>query len=247
MKSMKKLYDGLGLRDLAFGLGLAGITVMIAWLFYDSAYGLIIGIVCVPFFISVYRKQETARKRRELERQFQTGLEFAAGALEAGYSVENAWKEAEKELERLYGKAAVFHRILHQINQKAGMNEPLETMMLDFGKRTGSENIKNFAEVFFFAKRSGGNLTTIMRLTANRLRQNFQVQEEICLSMSSKQLEQRIMSMMPFCILAYLRFGSSEFLDPLYHNLPGVVIMTACLLIYGVAWRISVRITEIEI
>ena len=85
-----------------------------------------------------------------------------------------------------------------------------------------------------------------MRLTANRLKQSFQVQEEIRLAMSSKQLEQRIMSIMPFCILAYLRFGSSEFLDPLYHNLPGAVIMTVCLLIYGAAWRISVNITEID-
>lgn len=109
------------------------------------------------------------------------------------------------------------------------------------------ESIQNFAEVFYFSRKSGGNLTSIMRLTADRLRQNFRVQEEIALAISSRQFEQRIMSIMPLGILAYLRVGSPGFLAPLYHNAAGVVIMTGCLALYGAAWYLSAKLTEIEI
>ena len=220
---------------------------MIAWLFYDSVFGLLSAAVCVPLFLPVYKKKRRMKKKHELEMQFQDGLGFAAGALEAGYSPENAWRESESETVRLYGERAVFAVILHQINTKAEMNEPLENLFLEFGQKADSENIRNFAEVFYFARKSGGNMTSIMRRTADRLRQNFQVQEEIRLAMSSQQLQQRIMNMMPFGILLYLRIGNSEFLDPLYHNMTGVLIMTGCLALYAAAWRIGVTITEIDL
>lgn len=233
--------------DFLYAAGIAGLSAMIAWLFYDSVYGMIVIVFCFPLFTPVYREKRRQKQKRELEQQFQDGLGFAAGALEAGYSAENAWQEAEREVSRLYGENAVFAVTLRRMNRRVGMNEPLENQMLDFAEKTDSENIRNFAEVFYFARKSGGNLTEIMRRTADRLRQNFQVQEEIWLAMSSKQMEQRIMCIMPLGILLYLRFGSSEFLDPLYHNSAGVLIMTAFLALYAAAWRLGEFITGIEV
>lgn len=227
--------------------GIAGLSALIAWLFFDSVFGLVVIIVCMPLIGGVYRKMAALRRDRMLEAQFQDGLGFAAAALETGYSVENAWKEAQREVETLHGEDAVFAEALRKINQKAGMNEPLERQFLEFAGESGLESIQNFAEVFYFARKSGGNLTSIMRLTADRLRQNFRVQEEIALAISSRQFEQRIMSVMPLGILAYLRVGSPGFLAPLYHNVAGVVIMTGCLALYGIAWYLSVKLTEIEI
>lgn len=227
--------------------GIAGLSALIAWLFFDSVFGLVVIIVCMPLIGGVYRKRAALRRDRMLEAQFQDGLGFAAAALETGYSVENAWKEAQREVETLHGEDAVFAEALRKINQKAGMNEPLERQFLEFAGESGLESIQNFAEVFYFARKSGGNLTSIMRLTADRLRQNFRVQEEIALAISSRQFEQRIMSVMPLGILAYLRVGSPGFLAPLYHNVAGVVIMTGCLALYGIAWYLSVKLTEIEI
>ena len=208
--------------------GIAGLSALIAWLFFDSVFGLVVIIVCMPLIGGVYRKRAALRRDRMLEAQ-------------------NAWKEAQREVETLHGEDAVFAEALRKINQKAGMNEPLERQFLEFAGESGLESIQNFAEVFYFARKSGGNLTSIMRLTADRLRQNFRVQEEIALAISSRQFEQRIMSAMPLGILAYLRVGSPGFLAPLYHNVAGVVIMTGCLALYGIAWYLSVKLTEIEI
>lgn len=226
---------------------IVGLSALIAWLFFDSVFGFAVIIACFPLISGVYHRRARIRRRRMLEAQFQDGLGFAAAALETGYSVENAWREAQREVEQLYGKEAVFAMALQKINQKTGMNEPLERQFLEFAEESGLETIQNFAEVFYFARKSGGNLTSIMRLTADRLRQNFRVQEEITLAVSSRQFEQRIMSIMPLGILAYLRVGSPEFLSPLYHNVAGIVIMTGCLILYGAAWYISVRLTDIDL
>lgn len=222
-----------------------GMTLLIAWLFYDSPLGLVCGLFVGPVLIKDYRESQIQKKRFDVEQQFCAGLTFAAGALEAGYSVENAWKQTQREVEALYGKDAVFARSLREMNQGVGVNQSLERLVWEFGQRSDSDNIKNFSEVFYFARKSGGNLTLIMRRTADRIRQNFQIQEEVQLAISSRKLELLIMNLMPFGILGYLRFGSAEFMTPLYHCGTGVLIMTACLCLYFVAWFVAKKIIRI--
>lgn len=224
---------------------MAVMTCLIAWLFYDSVFGLISAVIVVPCLAADFRREQKRRAQYQLEQQFQTGLLFAAGALEAGYSMENAWREMEREVIRLYGKQAVFSKMLHQVNQSVGMNEPLEGLVWNMAKQNESENMKNFAEVFYFARRSGGNMTQIMRRTAGRISQSFAVLEEIQLALASRQLELVILHVMPLAILGYLRFGSAEFLTPLYHNVSGVFIMSSCLGLYGFAWWLSKKLIRI--
>ena len=224
---------------------ICGMTTLIAWLFYDSVWGLCCICIVLPFLLREYQLQKKREYAYQLEKEFQAGLIFATGALEAGYSVENAWKETEREVTRLYGKASVFAPRLHEINQQVEMNEPLERLLMNWGQQESSENIRNFAEVFFFARRTGGNISTIMRRTSNRIAQNFQILEEIQLQLTSKRLELLIMSIMPFGILGYLRLSSDSFLAPLYHSVFGVSVMTACLGIYFVAMYLAKRLIQI--
>lgn len=235
------------LQRLALGAKISGVSILIAWLFYDAVPGLLWAVAVTVLFYKDWKKEQVRRTCYELEKQFQTGLVFAAGSLEAGYSVENAWKEMEQEVSRLYGEKAIFASMLHQVNQRVGVNEPLEMLVWEMGQQSLSENMRNFSEVFFFARKSGGNMTAIMRRTANRISQNFQIQEEVQLALSSKQLELMIMHVMPFAILGYLRLGSPAFLAPLYHNPAGVMIMTGCVVLYGFAWWLSKKIIQIGV
>lgn len=228
-------------------LQIIGISALIAWLFYDSWLGLIWILPVGILLVKDWKQENFRRQQFELEQQFQTGLVFAAGALETGYSLENAWKETEKDILQLYGEQAIFTKILHQMNQRVSVNEPLEILVWELGQNSQSENIRSFSEVFFFARKSGGNMTAVMRRCANRIGQNFQIQEELQLALASRQLELAIMHGMPFGILGYLRFGSAEFLDPLYHNVTGVFIMTGCVLLYGFTWWLSKKLIQIRV
>ena len=226
---------------------IVAVSVLLAWLFFDSAYGLVCVGVIGPLFYLDWKQEQWRKQQYQLELQFQTGLVFAAGALEAGYSVENAWKEMETEITRLYGHSAFFATTLRQMNQRVGVNEPLEKLVLEMGMQSESEMVREFSDVFYFARRSGWNMTKIMRRTANLIHQRFQIQEEMQLALSARELELLILHVTPMAVLGYLRFGSSTFLEPLYHNLAGVSIMAACLVIYGVAWWLSRKIIRIGV
>jgi tight adherence protein B len=55
------------------------------------------------------------------------------------------------------------------------------------------------------------------------------------------------MTMIPLGMVLYMKISFPEFLDVLYGNIAGVIIMSICLLVYVVAYEMGRRIVEIEV
>ncbi|MEG0107764.1 MAG: type II secretion system protein F, partial [Lachnospiraceae bacterium] len=73
------------------------------------------------------------------------------------------------------------------------------------------------------------------------------VKREIETIMSAKKLEFQVMSFIPFGILGYMRLSFPEFMNILYGNILGIVIMTGSLIAYGGAYLLGRKIVEIEV
>ena len=56
----------------------------------------------------------------------------------------------------------------------------------------------------------------------------------------------KIMGVMPLGILIYIGLTSYEFIEPLYHNLMGVIVMSVSLVLYVACLYIAKRIVTIE-
>ena len=54
--------------------------------------------------------------------EFRDAIQAVAAALLAGYSIEHAWKEAEREIMDLYGKEAMITKELIQMNAEIKLN-----------------------------------------------------------------------------------------------------------------------------
>ena len=87
----------------------------------------------------------------------------------------------------------------------------------------------------------------IIRDTASTIRQKTEVEQEIQTIISGKKMEVKVMQIMPFAMIGYLRITSPEFLVSLYDNMAGMIVMLICLLIYMIAVWAAKRIVEIDI
>lgn len=232
------------LRCLFVSVLLAG---AVAWLFFRSLWGMLL----FPLTYLMYRKsyvQERLKQRKEqLLTAFKDTMQAVSAALLAGYSMENAWREAERELEELHGETSPMLLEIHQMNTAVKMNEPLEQVLAEFAVRSGCEEIESFAEVFSFAKRSGGDFAKIIRTTVQKLTGRLEVEREIATVLAGKKLEGKIMNFMPMAILAYLTVTSGDFLNVLYGNILGISVMTGALGVYVAALKLSAHILDIQI
>lgn len=225
----------------------AAIAGVIAWLFYRSCWGLFLFPVVWFIFKRRYQAAQIRKRKERLLQEFKDTIQAVSAALLAGYSMENAWREAEKELKELHGERSLMYAEVHQVNAAVRMNEPLEKVLSEFAERSGCEEIESFAEVFSFAKRSGGDFPKIIRTTVQKLAGKIEVEREIATVLTGKKLEGRIMNGMPVFILAYLTVTAGDFLDVLYKNVLGAVIMSGALGIYLAAVKLSERILDIQV
>ena len=134
-----------------------------------------------------------------------------------------------------------------KIVQKVALNIPIEQAMFEFGEEIGQEDILSFAEVLRTAKRSGGNLVQIIENTTGIIAEKIEIGQEIRVMLSGKRLEQRIMCGMPIFMLLYLRIGNPGYLEALYHNITGGLIMSGCMLGTVMASYWGTRIMRIEV
>lgn len=229
-------------------IGVSGVIAgVLAWLFYRSWFGM---VLVIPVYLVVwkkYKKGKILRRKKQLLLEFKDGMQALSAALFAGYSIENAWREAEKELRELHGDEGLMYHELAQLNAAVRMNRSIEKVLREFAARSGCEDIESFAEIFAFAKRSGGDFPGIIRATVQKLSGRIVVEQEVATMLAGKKLEGRIMDVMPVAILAYLNLSSGEFLDVLYGNVLGVTIMTAALAVYVGAMKLSEQILDIQV
>lgn len=233
-------------RLVCLAQGIALLAVL-AWFFYRTFWAM---LPLMPILVFLFRKtnETLARKRRkELSVQFKDAILSVASGLQAGYSVENAFLEAGRDTQRLYGKDSLMALELDRIQKGLRSSVPLEVLLGDLGSRSGEADIEDFTEVFSIAKRMGGNMNEIIRQSAAVTAEKMEVKREIQTLLSSRRYEQKIMNLIPFLIMAYLQFASPGFFDVLYGSLPGAAIMTAALAVYLASYEISERIVDIEV
>lgn len=203
-----------------------------------------------PILVLYVREKEKAlasKNRKEIQVQFKDAILSVSANQKAGYSIENSFRQAYFDMILLYGKDSGICNELSIISAGLGNNVTLEKLLYDFGKRSRTEDVMEFVQVFTAAKRSGGNMTEIIERSASVIEEKVETEKEIQILLAAKKLEQKIMNVVPFGIIIYIQMTSKGFFDVLYHNLPGIIIMTACLGGYITAVLLSRKIVNIEI
>ena len=133
----------------------AAVAVML-YVFYDS---LIPAPLLVPVWLIYIRDWQidlSRKKEHELRLQFRDSIQVMASALKAGYSVENAIREAGRDLSPVYPEEARIRKEFRRMVRQMDMNMPAEEVLQEFAARTGQEAIENFVNVFSAAKKRGG-------------------------------------------------------------------------------------------
>lgn len=204
-----------------------------AWLFYRSVYGLSV----VPFFlgVSLFReRKKTLQRQKEQEQQmFAEWLGFLREALQVGYSLEQAVGEARKGMLTSYKEEEPFLCLVTRVQRKIQLGMPAEEAFAGLAGECVCEEMADFSEVLFIAKRTGGTVQQVISNTERMIREKQETVRHIRAVLGSREYEVRLMKGMPFAMLLYLQIFLPEFLSPLYQNAAGAGLMSVFLVIYG--------------
>lgn len=232
---------GERMKAICFCIGLTGVF---AYFFYRSFAAMVpLSAIGVSAFILIAR-QKAEKSRENLAVQFRECILAVATFLQAGYSVENAFLECRQDMVLMYGEEAPICQELKFIKRGLNINISLEELLTDMADRSACDDIAQFAQIFALAKRSGGNMSEIIRNSADQIGRQIELRQEIQMLLGGKKMELTVMKVMPFGILLYIDMGNPGYFAPLYHNLSGILIMTGCLAAYLGAYLLGEHIMK---
>ena len=226
----------------------AGICLCLAadYLFYENFLALL-PMIPFPFlYLKMCRDRAVRKRRQELNYQFRDALVSMSVAVQAGYSLENAIHACAKDLGQIYHAETDIVQEFRYMESQIRVSVPAEELFRDMGRRSGVEDIQNFASVVTVCRHMGGDMSAVIQKCARMVADKIDVHREIQTSIAAKKAEQNIMSFMPAGIILYLKLTSPGFLSPLYGNLFGILVMTVCLAVYAFAYWLGRKIVDIE-
>lgn len=225
----------------------AGLDAAVSFLFFNSAAAFLILAPGFCLFQREYRAMLKKKRADQMRREFLDGIQMTAASLQAGYSLENAFRESQKELKKIYAEDSFIMQEFQLLSVQVAMNRNVEDLLADMGKRSGIDDIRSLGEIVETSKRAGGDLIMIFRNTISCMRQRQETLAEIETCLAGKVMEQNVMSMVPILILAYVRLTSPEFLEVMYGNITGITVMVCCFAVYIAAVFWGRSIIQIEV
>lgn len=220
---------------------------LIAYLYYESVWAIVLLSPGMLWYMKMWERECIQQKQREFRQQFQEAIRLMLASLSVGYSLENAIKETKKDLDILYSGQTAIQREFNYMLRQIYVQMPMEQILEEWAERVKQEDLRNFVNVFVTARKSGGDLLAIIRDSIGQIRDKIDVEREIETLIAAKKYEFKVMSAIPFGIIAYMKISFPEFMQMLYGNVLGAGVMSICLAIYAGAYYFGRKIVNIEI
>lgn len=220
----------------------------VGFIFYRSLLFSILLSLLGLLYPAIKTKKIIFKTKKELNIQFRDMLYSLASSLSAGKSVETAFKDVLKDLMVLYPDPdAYIVREVEYIVRRIELNEPVESVLDDFARRSHIEDIENFADVVHVCKRTGGNLVEVIKNASNIINDKIDIMQEIDTLLAERKFEQKILAVLPLIIIILLSASAEDYIRPMFTTATGRVVTTISIVLLALANIISRKIVDIKI
>lgn len=227
---------------ICFSLELIGI------LFYDTKLGVSIAPLAYPISEIKYREIMVKKRRNKLRNQFKDVLYSMSSAFATGEHMVTAMEKSIYVLDDIYGEGCdMAVELRDMLNRVIEAGDDEIELWRDFGRRSGVEDIQDFADVFASCRDAGGNLVRTVDRAAEILSEKIGVESDIRVMASQKVTEGRLVGIMPVLMILFLRLTSPSYMRVMYESLIGRVLMTVSMLITIAAFFVTEKVTKIEV
>jgi len=221
----------------------------IAYIFYYIVWAAVVIGLIGGFFLEKMYAQTTIQKRQAaLRLQFRDFLESMAVAARAGNVEIKALHSALDDLTVSYNeKADIVLEVKNIIHQYEMGGIELKVLFRDFADRSGLEDIRNFAIIYAVIEGKNDRFGDIIVQTQEIIADKIEIEQEIMTTISSAKSETNMMLILPIIIVLMLPTMGGGLLDALFTTALGHLVATVCLIIFGSAYVIAVKVSKIEV
>lgn len=192
--------------------------------------------------LSLFFLYSQAQKQKEiLIKQLPLFLTALSNALEAGYSLANAFFFIETEIEFPLRKE------IHVINQKLRLQIPIEQALNTFDARMNHKDVSFFTESVLIQNRTGGNLVILFKKIAKLIEHRLKIKQDMKAFTSQGKYSGMIIASLWFISLGLFWIMSPGHIEVLFSTSAGQIMLGVSLFLELIGFFFIWRITNIKL
>ncbi len=205
----------------------------------------VVGFLAIKYFLPTINDSLKKKRTEKLKKQFCDFASALTNALASGMNMNDSLQAVYNDLQSQYSEETFIVKEVQEIINGVKNNIPIETMLEDFGTRSGINDIVNFSKVFSTCYRTGGDIKSVVRRTTEIISEKIMISSEIETALTSNKMQMNIMNVIPIVIVFMMRMMSQDFANS-FSTIIGVVGLTVSVSLTIGAYKIGQKIMDIK-
>lgn len=231
----------LGTEFMALLLLSAVVVGSIAAVLVKKWYAGVLAAILIVAVEYVYVLLRIDRRSTSFTNQLGDCLMMVANALRAGFSFLQAMEMISKEMEPPISDE--FQHVMRDI----GLGATVERALDDMDERVGSPDFSLVVTAVLIQQQVGGDLAQILDTISDTIQDRIRMRREVKTLTTQGRLSGWILILTPVALALFMTSSDPNYLDPLFKNPIGQMILGATIVMEIIGAIIIKRIVDIEI
>jgi len=191
--------------------------------------------------LAAYALGARERRRQRIEAQALDAMGLFASGLRAGYSVVQAIDLVSKHSPEPTAGEFVL------AGQEVAVGVQLPDAIMRLSKRTANRDYELVAIIIRVQHEVGGNLALILDSVGSTLRERFELRRQVNALTAQQRLSSLVLTVLPFGLLTFLFVMDRQFVDPLFTDPVGRLVLALAGAMVFVGWTFMRAIGRVEV
>ena len=231
----------LGTEFLALLLLSAVVVGAFAAVIVKRWYAGVLAAIIIVAVEYLYVLVRIDRRSTSFTNQLGDCLMMVANALRAGFSFLQAMEMISKEMEPPISEE--FQHVMRDINLGATVERALD----DMDKRVGSPDFSLVVTAVLIQQQVGGDLAQILDTISETIQDRIRMRREVKTLTTQGRMSGWILILTPIALALFMTSSDPNYLDPLFKNPIGQMILVATIVMEIIGAIVIKRIVDIEV
>ena len=231
----------LGTEFMALLLLSAVVVGSIAAVLVKKWYAGVLAAILIVAVEYVYVLLRIDRRSTSFTNQLGDCLMMVANALRAGFSFLQAMEMISKEMEPPISEE--FQHVMRDI----GLGATVERALDDMDERVGSPDFSLVVTAVLIQQQVGGDLAQILDTISETIQDRIRMRREVKTLTTQGRLSGWILILTPIALALFMTSSDPNYLDPLFKNPIGQMILVATIVMEIIGAIVIKRIVDIEV
>lgn len=194
------------------------------------------------FYIpKLYVTSVQEKRKKALSNQLPEFLNILSNALRAGLSFNQAISTAGNEM------SDPIRWEFQKVMRDNSLGRPMDEALQELSNRTGDEDVEMLVSAIIIQRQVGGNLSEVLDMIAHTIRDRVKLKGEIRTLSAQNKLSAWIIGILPVAISLVISIMNPIYLEPLFTNLLGQVLIGVAVLMIIFGAVALKNITTLEV